>query len=398
MNKIKTIVVIAGLLITLIAVGIPANITKQTNSNLYVGQLRVYIAEPKSRWDNYDNDPYHYAFLDFAIDETLSIDYLQTYKTNTTWNAIDAGYKNVKQDNVIVIAAVFNPEINQGYANPPSKNPFDAYYVDAAAGATPGNTGYNQVTENFTHTIFAEEATATWCPYCPAMAEALNNVYQSGDYPFYFVALVADENDNAEYRLEQEYNLYGYPSSFFDGGYKVLVGGYDQESYYRTKIVTCGKRDVHDLDLSISVEWLGDGVLKIEVYIKNNEKMPNNAPLKPAINGPDSGKINSEIEYTFVAIDPDGDDIYYCINWSDDSGEECLGPYKSGEEVKATHSWTEEGTYTVRVKARDTNNLESEWAELEVTMPKTKIISLNRFEFLNRIIEIISAIASLKNP
>src|SRR4030042_3649079 len=110
MNKIKTIVVIAGLLITLIAVGIPANITKQTNSNLYVGQLRVYIAEPKSRWDNYDNDPYHYAFLDFAIDETLSIDYLQTYKTNTTWNAIDAGYKNVKQDNVIVIAAVFNPE------------------------------------------------------------------------------------------------------------------------------------------------------------------------------------------------------------------------------------------------------------------------------------------------
>jgi thiol-disulfide isomerase/thioredoxin len=394
MNKIKTIVLIALLLLISIAIGTQANLTKQTSINPYDGQLRVYIAEPQSRWDNYNDDPYHYAFLDFAINEELSIDYLETYITNITWNAIDAGYKNVKQDNIIAIAAVFNPEINQGYANPPSKNPFDAYYVDAAAGATPGNTGYNQVTENFTHTVFAEEATATWCPYCPAMAEALNNVYQSGDYPFYFVALVADENDNAEDRLVLDYNLYGYPTTFFDGGYKVLVGGYDQESYYKTRIVTCGKRDVHDLDLSISVQWLGEGVLGIEVSIKNTG---NSAPLKPTIDGPDSGRIKSEIEYAFVTTDPDSDDIYYCINWSDNSGEVWLGPYKSGEELKLTHSWTEEGTYTIRVKAKDIYDFESDWAELEVSMPKTKIISLNRFVFLDRILEIIYNIASLKN-
>lgn len=74
-----------------------------------------------------------------------------------------------------------------------------------------------------------------------------------------------------------------------------------------------------------------------------------------------------------------------------------LGPYKSGEELKLTHSWDEQGTYSIRVKARDTNDLESDWAEFEVSMPKTKIISLNRFMFLDRILEIISNIASLKN-
>ena len=47
---------------------------------------------------------------------------------------------------------------------------------------------------DFMHVVFCEEATATGCPYCPAMSEALCSIYQSGDYPFYFVAMVADVN------------------------------------------------------------------------------------------------------------------------------------------------------------------------------------------------------------
>jgi thiol-disulfide isomerase/thioredoxin len=356
----------------------------------------VYIAEPQSRWDNYNRDPYHYAFLDFAIDETLSIDLSETYTNEVTWNAQDAGYNNVKEDNIIAIAAVFNPDVNKGYAYPPTRYPFDAHYVDAAAGATPGNTGHNEITENFTHTVFVEEGTATWCPYCPAMAEALNNIFQSEDYPFYFVALVADESQEAEDRLNLDYNLYGYPSSFFDGGYRSLVGGYEDEKYYRSKIEQCGKREVHLLDLSISVEWLREGTLGIEVSITNNEVMGNSAPLKPTINGPVSARINREIEFTFVTTDPDGDDIFYCIDWGDDSEDVCLGPYASGEEITTTHKWTEEEIYKVRVKARDINDLESGWTELEVSMSKSKIISLSRLQFFERTLEILFNIASLK--
>jgi thiol-disulfide isomerase/thioredoxin len=395
MNKIKTISLITVLLLTTVGFGtIQADITQQTNNNSYNGQLRVYIVEPQSRWDNFDGDPYHYGFLDYAIDETLSINYLDTYNTEVTWNAQEAGYSNVKENNIIVIAAVFNPEINKGYAYPPSRNQFDAHYVDAAAGATPGNIGYNQVTEDFTHTVFVEEATATWCPYCPPMAEALNDVYQSKDYPMYFVALIADKSDAALVKLQQEYNLYGYPTAFFDGGYKVLVGGYDSESYYRNRVERSGQRDVHELNLSISVEWLGAGVLGIDVSIENLEEIENNPPLNPTIQGPSSGKIESEIEFTFVTTDPDGDDVYYCVDWGDDSEEVCLGPYKSGEEVTAKHTWMEEGAYAIRVKARDTNDLESDWVEFEISMPKSKLNYLNRFVFLDRILEIIYNLVS----
>ena len=66
-----------------------------------------------------------------------------------------------------------------------------------------------------------------WDPYCPAMANALNNVYLSGDYPFYYVALVAlsGEHEEAFHRLKNELNLQGYPSAWFDGGKKVILGG-----------------------------------------------------------------------------------------------------------------------------------------------------------------------------
>ena len=56
--------------------------------------------------------------------------------------------------------------------------------------------------EQFTHTVFAEEFTATWCVYCPSAAENLMLVYEDVpgepyyDDNFFFVALITDVNDN----------------------------------------------------------------------------------------------------------------------------------------------------------------------------------------------------------
>jgi hypothetical protein len=171
------------------ALGIAVENDKQQNteklnfSRPYDGQLRVYVVEPESRWDNYDGDPYHFGFLDFAINEQLSIDYLDTYTLQVTWNAQQAGYTNVEESNIMVMAAVFNPQSNPRYAYPPSTNPFDAYFVDAAAAANPGEIGNNFKNESFTHTVFCQEGTATWCVYCPAAAENLKTVYDTYDYP-----------------------------------------------------------------------------------------------------------------------------------------------------------------------------------------------------------------------
>ncbi len=96
-----------------------------------------------------------------------------------------------------------------------------------------------------------------------------------------------------------------------------------------------------------------------------------NAPDAPAITGPSSGKIKEQQEYNFVTTDPDGDDVYYYIEWGDGSSEKWIGPYASGEEVTMEHSWDSKGTYTIKAKAKDTNGEESDWGTLQVSMPKT---------------------------
>ena len=60
----------------------------------------------------------------------------------------------------------------------------------------PTNTAELPV-EDFTHAVFGEEFTATWCVYCPSAAENLMKVYEDiPDEPYYhdqffFVALKA---------------------------------------------------------------------------------------------------------------------------------------------------------------------------------------------------------------
>jgi len=348
-------------------VTMPRDIDTQHVENSYSGTLRIYIAEPVSRWDNYDDNPYHYGFLDYAYNDQLSIAFGETWEETINWNAADAGYGDVTEDNIITIAAVFNPKINKAYASPPAGNSFEAHYVDAAAGVTPGETESNFKDETFTHTVFGEEITATWCPYCPAMAEALNGVYQSGDYPFYFVAMVGDKNDQVADRIE-DYNLAGYPSVFFDGGRRVIVGGYEEETRYRTAIDYAGTKDVHDLDLTLSSDW-NNGQLAITVVITNNEIYVNDPPATPTLTGPVEGETGTSYTYTAVSTDPDGDELTYCFTWGD--GTEFCTPttYSSGEAVEASHIWSAEGDYMISVKAIDVNGAESEPATLSVTMP-----------------------------
>lgn len=329
--------------------------TGNVRSVPYTGRLRVYIVEPVSRWNNYAGQPYHFGFLGFALNEAISIDPQDTYHNSITW----AG--DISESNAMVIAAVFNSESHQGYAYPPSSNPFTAHYTDATAAATPGNTGYNTVTSEFTHTVLVEEATATWCQYCPAMANTLYAIYQSGDYPWYFVALVADMNTQAASRLN-EFNTYGYPTAFYDGGYQVNVGGSTSEPVYRTRIVNCGHRAVPDLNLSVSVSYIGSGDLQIEVNITNNDA-PNYPPVTPqAPSGDTIGNNGIEYAYTASTTDLNGDNVWYWFDWDDGSNSGWVGPHTSGQTGSASHIWSNPGTYDVKVKAKDTYGDESTWS------------------------------------
>jgi uncharacterized membrane protein len=125
----------------------------------------------------------------------------------------------------------------------------------------------------FSHTVFVEELTGTWCQYCPSAAETLNNIYHSGDYDFYFVALIEDVNDDANERCtsQDQYNVGGYPTVHFDGGYRSELGGQSDETDYRNAIEDCGERAVPNIDVRIDVYDIGSATLEISVNITNNE-------------------------------------------------------------------------------------------------------------------------------
>ena len=98
----------------------------------------------------------------------------------------------------------------------------------------------------------------------------------------------------------------------------------------------------------------------------------NYPPETPAISGQTSGSAGVDYDYTFVTIDPEGEDVYYFIDWGDDQFENWIGPFDSGEEVLISHMWEEQGTYTIRAKAKDIYEGESSWETLQVSMPHNK--------------------------
>jgi len=96
-------------------------------------------------------------------------------------------------------------------------------------------------------------------------------------------------------------------------------------------------------------------------------------PGPTTIDGPTSIKVDQLVYYSFMATDPDGDDIYYRIDWGD--GTYCwdYGPYDSGEEAYIEHWWSEPGNYTIHAWAKDGTGYGPE-GTFKVSVTKDKAI------------------------
>ena len=96
-----------------------------------------------------------------------------------------------------------------------------------------------------------------------------------------------------------------------------------------------------------------------------------NPPSTPVVSGPSKGKINVNYTYSATATDPDGDALLYMFDWGDNTTTQWLGPYSSGSVVLYRHAWSTRGSFIVKVKAKDTTGLESDWGVLPIRMPFT---------------------------
>ena len=138
------------------------------------------------------------------------------------------------------------------------------------------------------------------------------------------------------------------------------------------------------MDVQQTHHWEDPGVYEIRVRAKDlygsispwsdphTIVIGNQPPTPPVIQGPPQGKPGVSYLYKFSSTDPEGDMVFYRIDWGDSTPIEWTGPYASGEEQEVSHEWDDKGTYLVRAQAKDTHGNESSWGTLEVTIPTTR--------------------------
>ena len=122
----------------------------------------------------------------------------------------------------------------------------------------------------------------------------------------------------------------------------------------------------------------------------------NSPPGAPTIAGETSGKVGVTYQYEFSSTDPNGNDVYFFIFWGDETDTDWVGPYNSSEVAIISHKWDEKGTYTISARAKDVGGYESNWSQLKVTMPRTKLASNTLFyHFLQYFQSIRSRLANI---
>ena len=121
------------------------------------------------------------------------------------------------------------------------------------------------------------------------------------------------------------------------------------------------------------------GKFHVRLFYVNNQAP--DKPTKP--DGTTNGKINVEYTYTSSTTDANADQLHYLFDWDDGTDSGWIGPFASGATASAKHTWTEKGSYDIKVKARDSHGAESIWSDpLTVTMPRNKAIINPFFYFL----------------
>jgi uncharacterized protein len=109
---------------------------------------------------------------------------------------------------------------------------------------------------------------------------------------------------------------------------------------------------------------------------QGQESKPPTKPTKPS--GVRRIKTDKYYKYKSSTTDPDNDQIYLLFDWGDSTSSGWLGPYNSGETMKAYHMWTQNGTFLIKTKAKDINGTTSEWSDtLKINVPRERNVINN---------------------
>jgi C1A family cysteine protease len=111
---------------------------------------------------------------------------------------------------------------------------------------------------------------------------------------------------------------------------------------------------------------LGTTKTDVAIRIRNSGDAP---PSAPSISGTTSGKPGTSYNYDFISTDANGDKVSYFITWGDGTQTGWSVLKTSGVKYTLSHTFSSQGTYTIKAKTRDIYGLESDWGTLQVQMP-----------------------------
>jgi hypothetical protein len=132
------------------------------------------------------------------------------------------------------------------------------------------NGGAGNNTQNYSRFVFVELGTKIVCSECPKISVILNDLYKSGNYPFYYVSLPLD-NPKALERLT-EYNILGYPTVYIDGGYQVMVGSKIPKSDFEKNITAAAARTTQIIYLNTMAYWNNQtNLITVNIVATNQE-------------------------------------------------------------------------------------------------------------------------------
>ncbi|RLF51168.1 MAG: hypothetical protein DRN24_05395 [Thermoplasmata archaeon] len=201
------------------------------------------------------------------------------------------------------------------------------------------------------------------------------------DVEYYYIVTTFDpDDDDVYYYIDWgDYTNTGWVGPYESGENVTFNHTWNAAGTYTIMVKA---KDLYGLESS----WPG----VLVVVISN----PPNQPDRPS--GATRGKPGVLYTYSSSVVDPDGDQVYYLFDWDDGTISGWLGPYDSGETVNASHSWSNRGSYSVKVKAKDVYGFESVWSEpLSITMPRSRTINIPPLKYLEQYLQMFPVLKQL---
>ncbi len=380
---------------TISEMGIDIEVSSNEASQ-YNGHLHVYVTEIiSSMWNDQWGDPYTFAFLDYAWNEDITINGGGSWDDTVIWDGYehqtgyDEYYQNITQDNIMVIASVFNNDNNDyvdettavrtGYNTDPKY--FDIYFGETNPPP--------QIYENVSFTKFSPQDPLNFGKKYYWRIDVWDN--QSNLLPGQLMSFTTIENDIP------------ITPTIFEENERIFISTLDPDGDDVFYLIDWDDGTTSDWlgpyqsgeIVEITHEWTEPGTYGIKAKAKDIHDgesdwsdpftifIDNVRPNEPTINGPNSGKTGQTLTFTFNAVDPDGDDVRIIIDWGDGSSD-TTDFVTSGNDISVSHIWETENTYSITAKAEDEYGLFGPEASFTVTIPREKELINTFLQFLQR--------------